>query len=127
MVPLDRESGSHYWLTVLAVDMGSVPLSSVAEVYIEVIDINDNPPQMSSPVFYSSVMENSPPNTSILQVEATDPDSDSQGKLTFHIINGNHQGFFAINPDTGKNEISTEFILLNWNQIGCINNSICGI
>ncbi|XP_062976958.1 protocadherin Fat 2 isoform X2 [Elgaria multicarinata webbii] len=99
--PLDRESRSHYWLTVLAVDLGSVPLSSVVEIYIEVTDVNDNPPQMSSPVYYSSVMENSPANTSILQVKATDPDSGSQGKLTFHIISGNHQGLFAINPVTG--------------------------
>ncbi|XP_078241753.1 protocadherin Fat 2 isoform X1 [Pogona vitticeps] len=98
---LDRESRSHYWLTVLAVDLGTVPLSSVVQVYIEVTDINDNPPQMSSPVYYASVMENSPANTYILQVEAIDPDSSSQGKLTFHIINGNHQGFFAINPVTG--------------------------
>uniref|UniRef100_A0A8C5SUN5 Cadherin domain-containing protein n=1 Tax=Laticauda laticaudata TaxID=8630 RepID=A0A8C5SUN5_LATLA len=65
-------------------------------------DINDNPPQMSRTVFYSSVLENSPANTSILQVEAVDPDTDSQGKLTFLIINGNHQGMFAINPFTGK-------------------------
>ncbi|XP_025023607.1 protocadherin Fat 2 [Python bivittatus] len=101
MGPLDRELCSHYWLTVLAVDQGSVPLSSVAEIYIEISDVNDNPPQMSRPVFYSSVMENSPANTSILQVEAVDPDTDSQGKLTFYIINGNHQGFFAINSVTG--------------------------
>ncbi|XP_015270777.1 PREDICTED: protocadherin Fat 2 [Gekko japonicus] len=98
---LDREFNFHYWLTVLAVDLGSVPLSSVAEIYIEVTDINDNPPQMSSPILYSSVMENSPPSTSILQVDAADPDFSSQGKLTFHIISGNHQGFFAINPVTG--------------------------
>ncbi|XP_028574146.2 protocadherin Fat 2 [Podarcis muralis] len=99
--PLDRESNSHYWLTVLAVDRGSVPLSSVVDIYIEVADVNDNPPQMSRPIFYASVMENSPANTSILQVEATDPDSGSQGKLTFHIINENHNRFFAINPVTG--------------------------
>ncbi|KAM3849026.1 protocadherin Fat 2 [Vipera latastei] len=101
MEPLDRELCSHYWLTLLAVDQGSVPLSSVVEIYIEISDINDNPPQMSRPVFYSSVLENSPANTSILQVEAIDPDTDSQERLTFHIINGNHQGFFAINPLTG--------------------------
>ncbi|CAM5159687.1 unnamed protein product [Natator depressus] len=99
--PLDRESTSHYWLTVLAVDRGSVPLSSVTEVYIEVTDINDNPPQMSRPVFYASVMENSPVNTSVLQLDARDPDSSSTGKLTFHIVNGNPQGFFTINPVTG--------------------------
>ncbi|KAG8128508.1 hypothetical protein E2320_015345, partial [Naja naja] len=100
--PLDRELCSHYWLTVLAVDKGSVPLSSVVEIYIEISDINDNPPQMSRTVFYSSVLENSPANTSILQVEAVDPDTDSQGKLTFLIVNGNNQGMFAINPFTGK-------------------------
>lgn len=100
--PLDRESTSHYWLTVLAVDRGSVPLSSVTEVYIEVTDINDNPPQMSRPVFYASVMENSAVNTSVLQLDARDPDSSSAGKLTFHIVNGNPQGFFTINPVTGK-------------------------
>uniref|UniRef100_A0A8C7E2R2 FAT atypical cadherin 2 n=1 Tax=Naja naja TaxID=35670 RepID=A0A8C7E2R2_NAJNA len=99
--PLDRELCSHYWLTVLAVDKGSVPLSSVVEIYIEISDINDNPPQMSRTVFYSSVLENSPANTSILQVEAVDPDTDSQGKLTFLIVNGNNQGMFAINPFTG--------------------------
>ncbi|XP_054832337.1 protocadherin Fat 2 [Eublepharis macularius] len=99
--PLDREFSYRYWLTVLAIDQGSVPLSSVAEIYIEVTDINDNPPLMSSPIFYSSAMENSPPNTPILQIEATDPDFSSQGKLTFHIISGNHQGYFAINPVTG--------------------------
>uniref|UniRef100_A0A8C0H1Q3 FAT atypical cadherin 2 n=1 Tax=Chelonoidis abingdonii TaxID=106734 RepID=A0A8C0H1Q3_CHEAB len=99
--PLDRESTSHYWLTVLAVDRGSVPLSSVTEVYIEVTDINDNPPQMSRPVFYASVMENSPLNTSVLQLDARDPDCSSAGKLTFHIVNGNPQGFFTIDSVTG--------------------------
>lgn len=102
MGPLDREATSHYWLTVLAVDLGSVPLSSVTEIFIEVTDINDNPPLMSRPVFYTAVMENSPPNTSVLQLDASDPDSSSKGKLTFHILNGNPQGFFAIHPGTGK-------------------------
>ncbi|XP_010181879.1 PREDICTED: protocadherin Fat 2 [Mesitornis unicolor] len=99
--PLDREGTSHYWLTVLALDMGTIPLSSVTEIYIEVTDTNDNPPQMSRPVFYASVMENSPPNTSVLQLDALDPDSSSEGKLTFHILTGNPQGLFTINLSTG--------------------------
>ncbi|PKK21808.1 FAT atypical cadherin 2 [Columba livia] len=99
--PLDREGTSHYWLTVLALDLGTIPLSSVTEIYIEVTDTNDNPPQMSRPVFYTSVMENSPPNTSVLQLDALDPDSSSEGKLTFHILTGNPQGLFTINLITG--------------------------
>uniref|UniRef100_A0A663MKD2 FAT atypical cadherin 2 n=1 Tax=Athene cunicularia TaxID=194338 RepID=A0A663MKD2_ATHCN len=99
--PLDREGTSHYWLTVLALDLGTIPLSSVTEIYIEVTDTNDNPPQMSRPVFYASVIENSPRNTSVLQLDAFDPDSSSEGKLTFHILTGNPQGLFTINLITG--------------------------
>ncbi|XP_027697609.1 protocadherin Fat 2 isoform X3 [Vombatus ursinus] len=101
MMPLDREFTPHYWLTVLAVDQGSVPLSSVTEVYIEVMDTNDNPPQMSRPVYYPSVKEDAPMNTSVLQLDAWDPDTVSKGKLTFHIISGNNLGFFIINSLTG--------------------------
>ncbi|XP_007941830.1 protocadherin Fat 2 [Orycteropus afer afer] len=101
MAPLDREFVSYYWLTILAVDRGTVPLSSVTEVYIEVMDVNDNPPQMSRPVFYPSVWEDAPLNTSVLQLEAWDPDSSSSGKLTFNITSGNHMGFFVIHPLTG--------------------------
>uniref|UniRef100_A0A8C6IRE2 Uncharacterized protein n=1 Tax=Melopsittacus undulatus TaxID=13146 RepID=A0A8C6IRE2_MELUD len=109
--PLDREGASHYWLTVLALDLGTVPLSSVTEIYIEVTDTNDNPPQMSRPVFYASVMENSPPNTSVLQLDALDPDSSSEGKLTFHILTGNPQGLFTINLITGKSDTTQHLFL----------------
>ncbi|XP_045856204.1 protocadherin Fat 2 isoform X2 [Meles meles] len=101
LAPLDREFVSCYWLTVLAVDRGSIPLSSVTEVYIEVTDVNDNPPQMSRPVFYPSVREDAPLDTSVLQLDAQDPDSSSKGKLTFNITSGNNMGFFAIHPFTG--------------------------
>uniref|UniRef100_A0A663MK89 FAT atypical cadherin 2 n=1 Tax=Athene cunicularia TaxID=194338 RepID=A0A663MK89_ATHCN len=109
--PLDREGTSHYWLTVLALDLGTIPLSSVTEIYIEVTDTNDNPPQMSRPVFYASVIENSPRNTSVLQLDAFDPDSSSEGKLTFHILTGNPQGLFTINLITGKTDPTQHLFL----------------
>ncbi|XP_069825207.1 protocadherin Fat 2 [Dendropsophus ebraccatus] len=99
--PLDRESASRYWLTICATDLGSIPLSSMAEVYIEVADVNDNIPQLSKAVFYASVHENSPPHVSILQLDATDADTVSAGKLSFHFSSGNNQGFFTLNPSTG--------------------------
>ncbi|XP_053574662.1 protocadherin Fat 2 [Bombina bombina] len=100
-VPLDRESVSHYWLTIYATDMGTVPLFSVAEVYIEVTDINDNIPQLSHAVFYASVPENSPADLSILQLEASDADSISANQLSYQFSAGNSQGFFRLNPNTG--------------------------
>ncbi|PKU33114.1 protocadherin fat 1 isoform x1 [Limosa lapponica baueri] len=99
---LDRETTSHYWLTVYATDQGVVPLSSFIEIYIEVGDVNDNAPQTTEPVYYPEVMENSPKDVSVIQIEAFDPDSSSSEKLTYKITSGNPQGFFSINPKTGQ-------------------------
>ncbi|XP_030643540.1 protocadherin Fat 1a isoform X2 [Chanos chanos] len=98
---LDHETTPHYWLTVYATDRGVVPLSAFVEVYIEVEDVNDNAPQTSEPVYYPSVMENSPRDMSIIQIEAVDPDAGSSDKLSYKITSGNPQGFFTINPKTG--------------------------
>uniref|UniRef100_A0AAR2L2E2 FAT atypical cadherin 1a n=1 Tax=Pygocentrus nattereri TaxID=42514 RepID=A0AAR2L2E2_PYGNA len=99
---LDHETVPHYWLTVYATDRGVVTLSAFVEVYIEVQDVNDNAPQTSEPVYYPSVMENSPKDVSIIQIEASDPDTKSSDKLAYKITSGNPQGFFSINPKTGE-------------------------
>ncbi|XP_061575005.1 protocadherin Fat 1a isoform X2 [Cololabis saira] len=98
---LDHETTTHYWLTVYAMDRGVVPQSAFVEVYIEVQDVNDNAPQTSEPVYYPSIMENSPKDVSIIQINAADPDSKSSDKLSYRITSGNPQGFFAINTKTG--------------------------
>ncbi|XP_037117404.1 protocadherin Fat 1a isoform X2 [Syngnathus acus] len=98
---LDHETTPHYWLTVYAMDRGVVPLSAFVEVYIQVQDVNDNAPQASEPVYYPSVMENSPKDVSIIQIDAVDPDAKSSDKLSYKITSGNPQGFFAINSRTG--------------------------
>ncbi|XP_046699501.1 protocadherin Fat 1a isoform X1 [Silurus meridionalis] len=98
---LDRESVPHYWLTVYAVDGGVVPLSSFVEVYIQVQDVNDNAPHTSEPVYYPSVMENSPKDVSVIKIDAFDPDTRSSDKLSYKISSGNPQGFFSIDDKTG--------------------------
>uniref|UniRef100_A0A4W3J9S8 FAT atypical cadherin 1b n=1 Tax=Callorhinchus milii TaxID=7868 RepID=A0A4W3J9S8_CALMI len=98
---LDRETTSHYWLTVYATDLGVVPLFSFIEVYIKIEDVNDNAPQTSEPVYYPEVMENAPKDTSVVQIEAFDPDSSSSDRLIFKITSGNPQGFFTMNQKTG--------------------------
>ncbi|XP_029458166.1 protocadherin Fat 3 isoform X2 [Rhinatrema bivittatum] len=98
---LDRETTSSYWLTVYAVDRGVVPLYSTIDVYIEIEDVNDNAPLTSEPIYYPTVLENSPKDVSVLLIQAQDPDSSSSDKLTYRITSGNPQNFFAINPKTG--------------------------
>ena len=72
------------------------------QVYIKIENENDNVPLTEQPVYYPSVLENSPAGTKIIQLEATDDDGDVDKKISYKLISGNPEGFFAINTTTGK-------------------------
>ncbi|XP_033097614.1 protocadherin Fat 1-like isoform X2 [Anneissia japonica] len=105
--PLDRESATHYWLTIYAQDKGAVPLHTTIEAYIEILDVNDNSPQPTEPVYYAEVAEKSPVGRSVVQVKAKDLDSSSSQQLLFSIQNiwdaNNNEvsNVFAIDESTG--------------------------
>ncbi|XP_068085238.1 fat-like cadherin-related tumor suppressor homolog [Anabrus simplex] len=101
LVPLDLESKRHYWLTVFAQDHGVVPLHAQLEVYIAVLNDNDNTPLTVEPVYYPSVPENSPAGKTVLQLRAEDHDLDPNQRLSYRITAGNPESFFAIDSDTG--------------------------
>ncbi|KAL0973402.1 hypothetical protein UPYG_G00203040 [Umbra pygmaea] len=99
---LDRETKDSYWLTVYATDHGVVPQFATIEVYIQVEDVNDNAPLTSEPVYHPVVMENSPKDVSVIQIQAQDPDATAGAeRLSFRIVSGNPQNFFIINTKTG--------------------------
>ncbi|XP_076056118.1 FAT atypical cadherin kugelei isoform X2 [Oratosquilla oratoria] len=100
MVWLDRETRANYWVTVRAQDSGTVPRHSHVHVYIEVVDVNDNRPLSSWPVYWPGVAENSTANTPVVTVDASDRDPDT--KLTYSITAGNPQSLFTIDPNTGE-------------------------
>ncbi len=98
---LDREMKPHYWLSVYVTDLGTEPLISWTHVFIEVLDVNDNTPELSQPVYFASVPENVDKVKSIVQVSATDKDASSKGKLTFQMPES-HRTFFSVDPETGN-------------------------
>lgn len=98
---LDRETATHYWLTVYAQDHGLVPLSTRLEVYIEVKDTNDHIPITYQPVYYGTVSENVNTGT-VTQVQAFDLDLNLNQSLQYTITRYNQDNFFKINPVTGK-------------------------
>ena len=103
-VTFDRETQEHYWLKILAKDTAAVPKYSVLFVYVKIGDTNDNCPMTAEPIYYTSVPENSPPDTVVARLEAFDLDSGSSGAGTqpsFRITAGNPQGFFGIHEKSG--------------------------
>ncbi len=54
LVLLDRETVSEYRLNVVASDNGSPPLTATTQVYIDVMDYNDNPPIFAEDPYLAS-------------------------------------------------------------------------
>lgn len=87
-VMLDRETNSRYWITVMAKDRSPVPLSSFCEVYIEILNENDEAPITTEPFYYVNVNENASIGSSLLQIQAYDPDFvEYKSPIRFRILN----------------------------------------
>jgi len=95
---LDYEQNPVYQFNVFAVDSGSPQLTGTATVRIATININDNRPNFTESIYYSSVSENASPGTSILFVTATDLDGDA---LTYRIVEGEGTLNFEVISSTG--------------------------
>ncbi|KAM8945998.1 neural-cadherin-like [Pelodytes ibericus] len=101
--------GAEYILHVAAIDDnasgGSRSLTSTTTVIVRVDGINHNKPVFQKCAQYrqdSAVLENQPPGTLVLQVEAIDPDGGVNGQVKYGIVH--REGSppaFSIHPDTG--------------------------
>ncbi|KAL3276606.1 hypothetical protein HHI36_011978 [Cryptolaemus montrouzieri] len=98
---LDYERAKDYFLTIQAVDGGEPPLSNVATVNISIIDCNDNTPVFNQISYSAQIKEDAQVGEVVVQVLATDLDSDKNGKVIYSIIGGDNQEQFSVDPDTG--------------------------
>lgn len=57
--------------------------SSLSEVYVQVLDENDNNPYFVSNISNVTVVENSKIGTEIIVIQAADSDSGDYGKITY--------------------------------------------
>ncbi|XP_058123843.1 fat-like cadherin-related tumor suppressor homolog [Anopheles ziemanni] len=101
LASLDLETKPSYWLTVCAQDQAVVPLHSCVQVFIEVLNENDNVPLTQDAVYYPSVPESSPAGVKVLQLVAEDRDIDLYQQISYRITSGNPEGYFAINSSSG--------------------------
>ena len=100
--PLDRELQDVYNITVFASDGGNPSRNGMTVVKINVLDLNDNPPQFTLPQYNSNVAENVTTGTSFAYVLATDDDIGFNSAVVYAIdpssINADH---FTVNATTG--------------------------
>uniref|UniRef100_A0A2K5F239 Protocadherin beta 10 n=1 Tax=Aotus nancymaae TaxID=37293 RepID=A0A2K5F239_AOTNA len=79
---LDYELVNSYKLNIQAIDGGG--LSARCRVLVEVLDINDNPPELIMSSFSNYIAENAP-ETALAVVKIKDRDSGENGKMVCYI------------------------------------------
>ncbi|XP_014384502.1 PREDICTED: protocadherin beta-18-like [Myotis brandtii] len=101
---LDREKEPEIRLTLTALDGGSPPRSGTAVVRVLVLDINDNAPEFERPVYEVQVPENSPLDSLVIKVSATDLDAGINGELTYSFshVSKDTRKTFEIHPTSGE-------------------------
>ncbi|XP_059189917.1 cadherin-4-like [Centropristis striata] len=105
--PLDREHRSSYHLRAHAVDMNGNQVENPIDLYIFVIDMNDNRPEFKNQVYNGSVDEGSKPGTYVMHVSAFDGDDNTtaNGMVRYRILSQTPHSpipnMFTINSETG--------------------------
>ncbi|XP_071426487.1 protocadherin beta-15-like [Pithys albifrons albifrons] len=95
--PLDFEAEDTHELSVRARDGGG--LSAICKVLVEVLDVNDNAPELVVSSFSSPLPENSPPRTVVALFSIRDRDAGANGKISCALED---QLFFSLKPAYDK-------------------------
>ncbi|XP_068273288.1 protocadherin beta-15-like [Nyctibius grandis] len=78
--PLDFEAAKNHELSVRATDGGG--LSAMCKVLVEVVDVNDNAPELVVSSFSSPIPENALPGTVVALFTVRDRDAGANGKIS---------------------------------------------
>ncbi|XP_068182469.1 protocadherin gamma-C5-like [Antennarius striatus] len=105
--PLDREQNDQYSVKISATDSGKPPLSSDRVIFVELLDVNDNPPVFSQPSFNIYIKENQVPGNILCSVSAADPDLGENAKISYSILDSRVQdvsvsSYVYMNSDNGS-------------------------
>ncbi|XP_068613922.1 protocadherin gamma-A9-like [Brachionichthys hirsutus] len=106
---LDRENVKEINLLLTAVDGGSPRRSGTVVIHVTVLDANDNVPVFSQAVYKASLPENSPIDTVVLTVNATDADEGLNGDVIYDFghISEDVKSKFTIDHKTGEIQLAT--------------------
>ncbi|KAM9456207.1 protocadherin alpha-7-like [Clarias gariepinus] len=101
---LDREKQSTLRLLLNALDGGKPPKFGTLNIIVNVIDVNDNSPVFSMPLYKAKVKENISIGTKILSVSASDLDEGIHSDITYSILGHgkSKKDLFIIIPETGQ-------------------------
>ncbi|CAH6787250.1 Fat1 [Phodopus roborovskii] len=86
--PIKRQHISHFELEVMTSDR-----KASTKVVVKVVGTNSHPPEFTQTAYKASFDENAPIGTTVMRVNAVDPDEGENGYVTYSIANLNHVPF----------------------------------
>lgn len=92
------KSSAEMQLIVVAKTEGSPLLYGYCEIKITLQDENDNGPRFTQQQYTAAVWEGNNKGTFVMQVTAFDADQGSNSRILYHIVDGNHDNAFIIEP-----------------------------
>ncbi|XP_075061011.1 uncharacterized protein LOC142149585 [Mixophyes fleayi] len=108
--PLDRETQNIHELILTALDGGNPAKSGTVLVTAVVTDANDNAPIFTQELYRVSINENTPINSTVIIVDATDKDEGSNAQIIYSFTktshNVHHTGVFSIHQTNGEIKIN---------------------
>ncbi|MEQ2208137.1 hypothetical protein XENOCAPTIV_026653, partial [Xenoophorus captivus] len=101
---LDREKQTENSLLLTAIDGGSPQRSGTVVIHVTILDANDNAPVFNEAIYKASLPENSPPETVVITVSATDADEGANGEVTYQFghVSEEDVNLFMIDSKTGE-------------------------
>ncbi|XP_053692497.1 protein dachsous [Sabethes cyaneus] len=85
-------------LVAVARTDGSPLLYGYCTIKVELQDENDNPPRFTQQQYSASVWEGNNKGAFVIKVGAFDADQGSNAHILYHIVDGNHDNAFIIEP-----------------------------
>lgn len=95
---LDRETED---IHILIIEARDTQFSSIAEIVLNVTDVNDNQPRFNPDAYSLTIVENMRVGSSIIQTFASDPDLVLNSTLVYSILSGNTNEHFSLDNQTG--------------------------
>ncbi|XP_016340180.1 protocadherin alpha-C2-like isoform X2 [Sinocyclocheilus anshuiensis] len=103
--PLDRELAPYHQLILTATDGGTPARTGTAKINVRVLDSNDNNPVFDSSVYKVKLLENSPKDTLVIKLNATDQDEGTNGEVLFSFSSytpDRVRQMFSMDTNTGE-------------------------
>ncbi|XP_045685012.1 protocadherin alpha-11 isoform X5 [Phyllostomus hastatus] len=101
---LDREKTPEISLLLTAADGGKPALTGTVQLYVHVLDINDNDPEFEQSEYKVKLIENAASETFVVKLNATDRDEGINGEVTYSMLSVKPGGksLFTIDENNGE-------------------------